>query len=148
MTQICVSKLTIIASDNGLSPGRRQAIIWTIAGILLIRTLEKKFSEILSEIHTFWFIKMHLKMSSAKCQQFYLGLNVLMRIHTRQCLYTPIIKYQWWCVTQYLFNPHILWIGVDCLGISNWCKLRHVWTLSAADTITAVLRRSVCDTPV
>ena len=32
---ICVSKLTIIGSDNGLSPGRRQAIIWTNAGILL-----------------------------------------------------------------------------------------------------------------
>ena len=26
---ICVSKLTIIGSDNGLSPGRHQAIIWT-----------------------------------------------------------------------------------------------------------------------
>ena len=28
MTHICVSKLTIIGSDNGLPPGRRQAIIW------------------------------------------------------------------------------------------------------------------------
>ena len=27
VTHICVSKLTIIGSDNGLSPGRRQAII-------------------------------------------------------------------------------------------------------------------------
>ena len=33
VTQLCVSKLTIIGSDNGLSPGRRQAIIWTSAGI-------------------------------------------------------------------------------------------------------------------
>ena len=41
VTHICVSKLTIIGSDNGLSPGRRQAIIWTNAGILLIRTLEQ-----------------------------------------------------------------------------------------------------------
>ena len=31
MPSICVSKLTIIISDNGLSPGRRQAIIWTNA---------------------------------------------------------------------------------------------------------------------
>ena len=30
---ICVSNRTIIVSDNGLSPGRRQAIIWTNAGI-------------------------------------------------------------------------------------------------------------------
>ena len=60
------SKLTIIGSDNGLSPGRGQAIIWTNAGILLIRTLETNFSEIVSEIHASWFKKMHLKMSFAK----------------------------------------------------------------------------------
>ena len=47
-----------------LSPGRRQAIIWTNAGILLIRTLGTNFSEILSEIHVFSFKKMHLQMSS------------------------------------------------------------------------------------
>ena len=34
VTHICVSKLTTIGSDNGLSPGRRQAIIWTNAGII------------------------------------------------------------------------------------------------------------------
>ena len=50
MTQICVNKLTIIGSDNGLLPGRRQAIIWTNAGILLIGPLETIFSEILIEI--------------------------------------------------------------------------------------------------
>ena len=33
---ICVSKTIIIVSDNGLSPARRQAIIWTNDGILLI----------------------------------------------------------------------------------------------------------------
>ena len=32
---ICISNLTIIGSDNGLTPGWRQAIIWTNAGILL-----------------------------------------------------------------------------------------------------------------
>ena len=36
MTHICVSNLTTITSDNGLSPGRCQAITWTNAGILLI----------------------------------------------------------------------------------------------------------------
>ena len=58
---ICVANLTIIGSDNGLSPGRRQAIIGTNAGILLIRTLGTNFSEILNEVHTFSFKKMHLK---------------------------------------------------------------------------------------
>ena len=77
MTHICISDLTIIGSDNGLSPGRRQAIIWTNAGILLIRPLGTNFSEILSEIHTFSFKKMHLKTSSAKWRPFCLGLNVL-----------------------------------------------------------------------
>ena len=33
-THICISKLTIIGLDNGLVPTRRQAIIWTNAGIL------------------------------------------------------------------------------------------------------------------
>ena len=47
MTHIYVIKLTIVGSDNGLSPGRRQAIIWTSAGILLIGTLGTNFSEIL-----------------------------------------------------------------------------------------------------
>ena len=66
MTHICVSKQSIIASDNGLSPGRRQAIIGTNAGILLIRNLGTNFSEILSEILTFSFKKMCLKVSSTK----------------------------------------------------------------------------------
>ena len=52
-THICLSKLTIIGSDNGLSPGRHQAIIWTNAWIILIRALGTNFSEILGEIHAF-----------------------------------------------------------------------------------------------
>ena len=78
VTHICVSILAIIGSDNGLSPGRCQAIIWTNAGILLIRTLGTNFSEILGEIHSFS-LKMHLKMSSAKWRLFGLGLNELIR---------------------------------------------------------------------
>ena len=47
MTHICVSILTIIGSDNGLLRGRHQAIIWTNAGILLIRPLGTNFNEML-----------------------------------------------------------------------------------------------------
>ena len=61
MTHIYVRKLTIAGSNNGLSPGRRQAIMWTNAGILLIGPLGTNFSEILSEIRTFSFKKMHLE---------------------------------------------------------------------------------------
>ena len=74
---MCVSKLTIIGSDNGLSPDRHQAIIWTNAGILLIGPLGTNLSEISIEILTFSFKKMHLKVSSAKQRPFCLGLNVL-----------------------------------------------------------------------
>ena len=70
MTHIGVVKQTIIGSDNGLSPGRRQAIIWTNDGVLLIGPLGANFSEILIEIQTFPFKKMHLKMSSAKWRPF------------------------------------------------------------------------------
>ena len=77
-THICVSKLIIIGSDNGLSPERRQANIWSNAGILLIETLLTNFSAILSEIHTFSFKEMHLETLSEKRRPFCPGLNVLM----------------------------------------------------------------------
>ena len=77
VTHICVGKLTITGSDNGLSPGRRQAIIWTNAGILLIGPLGTNFSEISIAIEIFSFKKMHLKISSAKWRPFCLGPNVL-----------------------------------------------------------------------
>ena len=82
MTHICVGKLTIIGSDNDLSPERRQAIIWTSAGILLFGPLGTNFSEILIEIQTFSLKKIRLKMSSAKCCSFRLGLNVLRKHKT------------------------------------------------------------------
>ena len=87
VTHICVVKLTIIASDNGLSPGRRQAIIWTNVGILLIGPLGTNLSEILSEIHTFSLKKMNFKMSSAKWRPFCLGLNVLIKQTTVEAMY-------------------------------------------------------------
>ena len=92
VTHICVGKLTTIGSNNGLSPGQRQAIIWTNAGLLLIIPFETNFSEILIEIHIFSFKQMHLKMSSVKWQPFCLGLNAL--------IYWVI------CVTQPQWDNH------------------------------------------
>ena len=77
MTHICINNVTIIGSDNGLSPGRCQAIIWTNAGILLIGPLGTYFSEILVKIQTFSLRKMHLKMSSGKWRPFWRGHIVL-----------------------------------------------------------------------
>ena len=99
VTHICVGKLTIIGSDNGLSPGRRQAIIWTNDGILLIGPLETNFSEILSEIQSFSFKKMHLKMLSGKWRPCCLGLNVLTPSHyLNQCWLVELTlrnRFQW-----------------------------------------------------
>ena len=81
VTHICVGNITIIGSDNGLSPGRREAIIRTSAGILLIGPLGTNFSEILIGIQTIPFTKMHLKMSTGKWRPFCPGLNVL-----KQCI--------------------------------------------------------------
>ena len=67
VTHICVCNLTIIGPDNGLSPGRRQAIIWTSAGLLQTGPLR----EILIEIQSFIFKNLHVKMSSIKWRPFF-----------------------------------------------------------------------------
>ena len=74
---ICVSKVTTIGSDNGLSPGQHLAILWTNAGILLVGPLKINFSANLIKIDTISFKKMHLNMSFGKWQPFCLSLNVL-----------------------------------------------------------------------
>ena len=63
---------------------RRQAFIWTNAGILLIGPLGTNLDEISIEIHAFLFKKMHLKMSSGKWWPSRLGLNKL-RIKSYGC---------------------------------------------------------------
>ena len=86
VTHICVGNLTIIGSDNGLSPGRRQAINWTNAEILLIGPLGVNFSE----NQYISFKEMYLKLSSAKWRLFPLGLNELMRAIMQSSL--PVLK--------------------------------------------------------
>ena len=61
---MCVGKLTIIGSDNGLSPGRRQAIIWNNARIMLIEPLGTSFSEIWMEIEENTFKNVICEMSA------------------------------------------------------------------------------------
>ena len=78
-------RLAIIGSDNGLSPGRHQAIIWINAGIMETGPVGTNFSEILIVICTFSIREMHLKMSSGKWRPFCLGLNVLVTTLPFQC---------------------------------------------------------------
>ena len=77
---ICVGNLTIISSDNGLLPGLRQAIIWTNAGILLNGPLWTKLQWNLN-LNSIIFIKKNAFMWSTKLRPFYLGLNVLSKVH-------------------------------------------------------------------
>ena len=67
LTRSCWLYMVNTAADDLVTQG----------GILLIGPLGTNFSEILSEIHTFSFNKMHLKMSSAKRRPVCLSLNVL-----------------------------------------------------------------------
>ena len=76
VTHICISKLSIIGSDNSLLPNEQQAIIWTKGGILLIGPLETNFSEILLAIFIHSFKKMHLKLSSGIWWLFCLSLLI------------------------------------------------------------------------
>ena len=59
------------------------------AGILLIVPIGTNFSEILVGIHKFSIKEMQLKMSSAKCRPFCLGLNVLTRIFVGNIWFVP-----------------------------------------------------------
>ena len=101
VTHICVSELTIIGSDNGLSPGRRQAIIWNNAGLLLIEPLGTNLSEISIGLQTFSFKKMHLNMSSAKWRPFCLRLNVL----TQNCSVSSTVAME---ILQSYTKPSVL----------------------------------------
>ena len=94
VTHICV--LAIIGSDNGLSPGRHQAIIRTNAGILLTGPLATNFSEIFIEIYIFSFKKMHLKKSSGNCRPFCLQwpmYGALRRMWCNWGLQSPVCRY-------------------------------------------------------
>ena len=93
--------------------GRRQAIIWTNAGILLIEPLETNFSEIVIKIHIFSLKKTHLKMSAVKWRPFFLGLNVLKDKKTKLISEIAIIglpfKQASWAPSQYKDRLTYVW---------------------------------------
>ena len=90
-THICVGKLTIIGSENGLSPSWCQAIIWTSDGLLSIGPLRKYFNEVLIKTQQFSMKKMHLKMSSEKQRLCCLGPNVLRPCKRASWVFNPIV---------------------------------------------------------
>ena len=124
VTHICVGELTIIGSDNGLSPGRRQAIIWTNAGILLIGPLGTNFSEISIEILTFSFKKMHLKMASAKWRLFGLGLNELKHFSTESVkLGSPGVPHSG--IILWIWPANETWCYIVTLLLIGWAHTQN-----------------------
>ena len=110
VTHICVIKLTIIGSVNGLAPERRLAIIWTNGGILSIGPLGTNFNEILIKIHTFslkkWLWKRRLRngghfVSASMCQT----CKVLLQCSTHH-LRWPGIHRQVDCKCPVAINNH------------------------------------------
>ena len=134
MTHICVSKLTIIGSDNGLMPGRGQAIIWANAGILLIWTLGNK-------------LKWNLNQNSYIFIQENAFENVVWRmaaiLSRPQCVKIWSVPYichhcvVLWCVGQYHSGPQlylckacniskVLGWEIMALMVYNQCLFPHL----------------------
>ena len=97
VTHIWVGKLTIIGSDNGLSPSRRQAIIWTNTDILSIGPLGTNFCEILIGIfiQENAFENIVWKMAAISSRP--------------QCVYRDL---KWWYVFSMFYHKHSLHIIV------------------------------------
>ena len=128
---ICVSTLSIIGSDNSLSPDRRQAIIWTNDGLLLIELLGTNVGEILIDIYVLSLKKMHLEMLSGKRRPFCLGLNVLnwgngWVMTLNYVIESPITDYRQQEVGLVLFNHlenrHRVKLSSDIDGLALYCS--------------------------
>ena len=146
---MCHQSLTIISSNNGLAPTRRQAIIWTNAGILLILTLGASLGEILNKIHAFSFTKMHLETPSVKWWQFCLGLNVLnlKKMENTQFYAVPLPTHSWClCIKHLSRPPHKVVrstvtfvlsrsaLFLESVDFSSWakCSVRHLYRPNSA----------------
>ena len=131
VTHICIGKLTIIGWDNGLSPGRRQAIYlnqcWNIVNLTLRSKLQWNFNR-----NSNIFIQENaLENVVSQMVSICLGLNVLRvnpsstdhvnllktttqinqtqqlnsKSHINSKQFTPLVWLNFW-----LYNPHIIYM--------------------------------------
>ena len=84
---ICVGKLTIIGSDNGLLPGRRQAIVWTSAGMLLIGPKEQTWNALENVI-----CEMASTLSQTQC----VNSCPPKAAYMRQCIGSALVQVMAW----------------------------------------------------
>ena len=105
---------------------RRQAIIWTNAGMLLIGPLGTNFSEIIIGIQRFSFKKMHLNMSSARWRPFCLGLNVLMDLLIIP-FYNILFVYTWNDFSWLIMCDYTVWIVFyDLIALSENDEIKMI----------------------
>ena len=94
---ICIGNQAIIGSDNGLPPGRWQAIILTNATILFIWPIGTNISDIVIEICTYSFRKVNLKIWLPHFSQIFKHLtDLFLRIFPyceQPCLDVCIVQY-------------------------------------------------------
>ena len=86
--RVYVSSLTLFGSDNALSSGRRQAIIWTNAGVLLIGPLGFGLN-MLTDCHN------HTDVNSIAPNEHFVNLPVCMSINPpeiKHCLFAPLLS--------------------------------------------------------
>ena len=107
VTHIFVSKLSIVISYNGKSPGWHQAIIWTNHGISFTGLLGTNFNEILSATYKFSFKKiqnvvwkMVSILSRPQCVKGERCTPVM------QYIITPCAAQTIYCATTYMQHPH------------------------------------------
>ena len=131
VTHVCVSKLTMIGSDNGLSPGRRQAIIWSNPGILLIQSLGTILSEILNKIHTISFINTYelfnlgaLKISPVDKMYIFQCMGKIFGVEFQRYPYlTHTLKHQNFKISTFKSSSGFLKCHHPPEPILLWCQL-------------------------
>ena len=139
VTHICNHKITIIGSENGLSPDRCQATVLTSTAILLIGPLRTIFSEISTENHRFSSKKMDLKMSSAKCRPFCGGL---LRWYQNNQQYPPKPKHQYFVLKNVFCSDLVLGkmlrIQRDAMIFQEWIDLNVIsWGITCRLVVIA-----------
>ena len=116
VTHTCVSRLNVIGSDNGLSPGWFQAIIWTNIGILLIGPLGKQFQWNLNR-------NLHIFIQKNAFENVVWKMSAI--LSRPQCVNTSQqpMSYKMWMLSSYI-------VCKTCLGYSSTNNISSTFTNS------------------
>ena len=129
-----------IGSDNGLSPIRRQAIIWTSAGLLSIGPLGTSFSQIRIQIQNFSFTNVHLQISSAKWRPFCPGGDeaIVDCLCASEAILKDMGKIIWYQTTWKHNKPHTM-----CIFLGMYWT-RHRFIVLAVNLYMYILISILC----